>query len=289
VTAAVLEGAKLRVDIGGAPAIDGLSFETTGERLMVLASPPALFQAAAGQVAPKQGTLRVGGLAPAIAVAERQLAAAPLDPPLPPAFSARQYVTWSARLAGYDRRDAEGQASSALESLKLTSIAGVRLRPLAPEARRAVVVAAALATGATTLLLEDPLTGLREDVARTFGRTLVRATASLRLVVFAARTSLSSPLATDADEALVFDRGHVVAQGAPAEVASRDRSFAVKLHGPSTAFARLAEQRGARVAGHGSDWTVDLGPALQTSDLFDVAGASGTVVLELRPLGYAFV
>jgi ABC-type multidrug transport system ATPase subunit len=288
VTKPVLEAVRLRVDAFGVPEVDGLTFETTGDRVLVLAGPRALFQAAAGLVKPRHGQLLTDGVAPDVALQRRVAAGAPLDPALPPSWTAREYVAWSARLVGHAKRDAEGLADDALGRMKLLSYAAVRLRHVPLPARRALVIAAALATGATTLFLEDPLRGMAEDAARTFARILLRATSGLRTVVFSPRTSLASPLAIDADEAVILDGRNVLAQGAPAEVAARDRSYALRLHGGGPDFARIAEKRGARVSRRGATWTVDLGENLRPNDLLDVAAASGAVILELRPLAHAF-
>jgi ABC-type multidrug transport system ATPase subunit len=288
VTKPVLEATRLRVDVGGVPEVDGLSFETTGDRVLVLAGPNALFHAAAGLIEPRHGELATGGFCPHEAVRQRLLAGAPLDPPLPPSWTAHEYVVWSSRLAGHGRADAEALATDALARLKLESFSKVRLRHVPPPARRALVVAGALATGATTLFLEDPVRGMAEDAARTLSRAILRATSGMRMVVFAPRTSLASPFAIDADEVLILAAGSVLAQGAPAEVAARDRSYAVRLHGGGPDFARVAEKRGARVSGQGANWTVDLGDTLRPNDLLDVAAAAGAVILELRPLSHAF-
>jgi ABC-type multidrug transport system ATPase subunit len=284
----VLEAARVRVDVDGVPQLDGLSFETTGDRVLVLAGPTALFGASAGMLEPRHGELLTGGLSPRVAMRQNAMAVAPLDPPLPPSWTARQYVVWSSRLAGHARPDADRHAADSLAKLKLDALADARLRRAPLHVRRALTVAAALATGATTLFFEDPLRGLTEDVARAFARVLLRGTSGLRTVIFAARASLASPLAIDADEVLVVDGSRVVAQGAPAEVAGRERSYTLRLHGRGASFARVAEQRGARVSGHGAHWTIDLGESLETSDILDVAAASDTVILELRPLAHAF-
>ena len=284
----VLEAARLRVDTFGVPEVDGLTFETTGDRVLVLSAPRALFQAAAGLAKARHGELSTGGMTIALAVRERVAAGAPLDPPLPPSWTAREYATWSARLVGHPKRDAERLADDALGRLKLSSFAKTRLPQVPAAVRRGLVVAAALATGATTLFLDDPLEGMTEDAARTFARVLLRATSGLRTVIFSPRLSLSSPLALDADEVLIVDGRAVLAQGAPAEVAARDRSYALRLHGGGPEFTRIAEKRGARVVQRGSTWTVDLGDTLRPNDLLDVAAAAGTVILELRPLAHAF-
>jgi ABC-type multidrug transport system ATPase subunit len=288
VTKPVLEAARLRVDVAGVPEIEGLSFETTGDRVLILAAPTALFRAAAGALGASHGELLTGGIKPEDAVRARVAAGAPIDPPLPPSWTSQEYVTWSARLAGHAKRDAVARADDLLGRLKLDSLGSLRLRHVPLPARRAVVVAAALATGATTLFLEDPVRGMAEDAARTFARVVLRATAGLRMVVFSPRSSLASPFAIDADEVLMMDGKSVLAQGAPAEVAARDRSYALRLHGGRVDFARLAEKRGARVSGRGPSYTVDLGETLRPNDLLDVAAAAGAVILELRPLAHAF-
>ena len=284
----VLEVARLRVDEGGVAQVDGLSLETAGERVLLLAGPSVLFKAAAGIVRQRHGDLLTDGVPVTDAVRDRLLAGAPLDPPLPLAWKVAEYVGWSSRLVGHSSPDADRLTRDALGRLKLDALANVKLRHVPLPARRALSVAAALATGATTLFLEDPLRGLPEDAARTFARTLVRATAGLRTVLFAARAALSSPIAMDADEAVVLDGSVVLGQGAPAEVAARDRCYALRLHGRGARFAQLAEQRGARVSGQGATWTVDLGESLRVTDILDVAMASDTVILELRPLAHAF-
>src|SRR5580704_12086212 len=44
----LLAASSLRVDVGGSPAVDGLTLATTGDRVLVLGAARALFEAAAG-------------------------------------------------------------------------------------------------------------------------------------------------------------------------------------------------------------------------------------------------
>ncbi|MDP9150078.1 MAG: hypothetical protein M3O36_09080, partial [Myxococcota bacterium] len=172
------------------------------------------------------------------------------------------------------------------------SISTVKLRRAETVSRRAVVVAAALATGATTLLIEDPLNGLPEESARPFARALSRAIQDRRTALFAARLPLQSPLALYADEALVVTGSQVAVQGAPAEIAAAERSFWLRVHGDVEAFIRAVEVLGARVVVTSggalpSEMRVDLGP-LATRDLLRIANGTETAVLELRPLARVF-
>jgi hypothetical protein len=92
----------------------------------------------------------------------------------------------------------------------------------------------------------------------------------------------------DADEAALVEDHRVVGQGAPAELASHERAFAVRVLGSCDDFARLASSRGIRVSGSGPDLTVDLGPSLSVSDLLRLASEAHATVVELQPLAHAF-
>ncbi len=290
----LLATADLRIDERGAPAVDGLTLVTSGERVLILGAAPAFFAAAAGVRAAARGSLRVEGLAPIEAVRGRIAAGAPLDPPMPPRWTPKQYVTWSARLAGHARAVARELCAEALARTRVESVADAPLGAAGAAARRATVLAAALATGARTLLVEDPLVGLPAESAPAFARIVARACADRRLAVFAARVPLESPIALEADEAIVVAGSRVAAQGAPAEIAAAERSYWLRVTGDVEAFAQAVEARGARLiaapraagdrVGHMS---IDLGP-LGTADVVRIASDSRATVLELRPMSVAF-
>lgn len=283
---------SLRVDVHGVPAVDGLSVTTTGERVLVLGAASALFEAAAGLRVAARGALSIEGRVPVEAVRARVIAGAPLDPPMPPRWSVHEYVTWSARLAGHSRAVARDLAGDALARMALGAMAGMKLGTAVTSARRATVLAAALATGAMTLLIEDPTAGLPAETVPQFSRVAARAVADRRTIFFAGRIRLESPVALAADEAIVIFGSHVVAQGAPAEIAAADRTLALRLVGDVRTFAEGVKAAGGRLLG-GSDGeapfrvSVYLGP-LATLDVLRIAAASKAVVLDLRPISRAF-
>jgi ABC-type multidrug transport system ATPase subunit len=289
----LLDALSLRVDVHGVPAIDGLSVTSTGEHVLVLGAASALFEAAAGLRAAARGGLRVDGRVPIEGVRAGAIAGAPLDPPMPPRWTVRQYVTWSARLAGHSRRVANDLAGESLSRMALGAMGATKLGKSVTAVRRATVLAAALATGAMTLLVEDAITGLPPDVVPQFARTMVRALADRRTAYFAGRLQLESPVALAADEAIVVFGSHVAAQGDPAEIAAADRACSLRMVGDVRAFALAVKEAGGRVVGGGVDGetpsrlSIDRGP-LATCDLLRIAEASDAVVLELRPIGLAF-
>jgi ABC-type cobalamin/Fe3+-siderophores transport system ATPase subunit len=282
-----LELDRARVDVDGVPAVDGLSFVSSSERLLVMGAPRALFEAVCGMREVAHGKIVVGGEAPIAAVRTGKLASAPLDPPMPPRWTVRTYVAWSARLAGHGRRAAAAMADDALARMKLTSMANAQAARATAQVRRAIVIAAALATGARTIVLDDPLALLPDAQARTLGRVLATALADRTWIAFVGRTPLASPLALEAEEAVVLAGSHVAAQGAPAEIAARDRSYALRVEGNAPALSRRLQELGARVSGAPEAMTVDLGE-LTTRELLAAAIEQGAVVVELRPASATF-
>lgn len=235
----------------------------------------------------------MSGQRPIDAVRQGVAAGAPLDPPLPSDWTVHQYVTWSARLARHARGTARALGSEAIERMKLEPHAKTKLSQVAASARRAAVIAGAIATGATTLLLEDPLAGLTGETARSFARVIVRALPDRQSAVFAARVALDSPLALAADEAIVLDGALVAAQGPPAEIAAGESAFVLRIGGDAHAFLAAMKEQGGKLLVGSPDptslarMTVDLGD-LRTRDVLRIAETSNAVVLELRPLARSF-
>jgi ABC-type Na+ transport system ATPase subunit NatA len=274
------------------PAIDGLTLTSTGDHVLVLGAARALFEAGAGLRSIARGEVLVEGMAAPEAIRAGLAACAPLDPPLPATWSVLQYATWSARLAGHERATALALATDALGRMQMTPMAGTKLGAAKPAVKRAAVLAAALATGARSLLVEDPALGLASDPAHLLARTAARALADRCSVVFAARVPLESPLALSADEAIVIEGSQVAAQGAPAEIAASERTLAMRVYGDLDAFVRAVEARGGRaVVAPGAlapaYVRLALGP-LAARDLLRIAAESDAVVVELRPLARPF-
>ena len=284
----LLAADALRVDVDGVPCVDGLTLRTTGSRVVVLGAGRGLFEAVSGTRRVARGALRVAGADPLVAVREAIVAGAPLDPPLPPEWTPRDYVTWSARLVGLSPRDARTRAAVTLDALKMSAISSAPLRTCPLHLRRATVAAAAMATGASTIVLEDPTAGLSGAAGHHFSRALCQALAERSWLLFCARMPLASPFGMHADEAIVLTDSTVAAQGALGELASREKSYALRVAGRADHFAEKAEARGVRVVRYGAHLMVDLGASLRTRDLFDAADESSSVIVELRSLARAF-
>jgi ABC-type sulfate/molybdate transport systems ATPase subunit len=215
------------------------------------------------------------------------VAGAPLDPPLPPKWTVADYVTWSSRLGGHGASAARRLAREAIGLVQLEGMAGQTLERLIPHARRGVVLAAALATDAAVLVLEDPLAALPEEVARAWARIVVKALVDRAWIVVAARVALTSPLAMSANEALIVSSTRVDAQGPPAEIALTDRRFALRIHGPLDVLGARLGERGARLDVQGAQVLLDLGPTLTTAELLGLCAEAEATVVEMVPVARA--
>jgi hypothetical protein len=137
------------------------------------------------------------------------------------------------------------------------------------------------------VVVEDPLAGLPEEMARTWARILVSALALRPWMIFAPRVPLTSPLALAADEALVVSSARVDAQGPPAEIAVADRRYMARIHGPVEALGARLSAKGARLEVQGAQVLLDLGEAMTTADLLGMCVETDVVIVEMIPLARA--
>jgi ABC-2 type transport system ATP-binding protein len=293
---ALLDAQDLRIDVAGVPACDGLSLTTRGDRSLILGAPRALFLATTGLLAALRGTLAVGGRPAARAVAEGIVAGAASDPPLPGEWSVVDYVTWSARLTGADGAEAPRIAGAAIEQLQLGTLAKTQIGRLVAHARRATVVASALAARPAIVALDEPLAGLPDDVAAGYAKILVDALQGRRWLLFAGRMPAGTPLFAAADEVVVATATRLEAQGTPGELAAATRRWLGRFAGPPDAVHALGQElsaRGARLEREGEGerprFVVDLGAELSTNGLFAICAEAGVAVVELVPLSRALV
>ena len=288
---ALLEAREVRVDRGGVPELENLSFTSAAkahERAIVLGAPRAFFEACAGIAPVKSGELRVAGIEAGEAARSGRTAASPASLRVPEKWTLLDLAVWSARLGGASKSHAEVGAHRALGRLDLRDAASGPLAKAQPHVRALAPLVAALATQAPLVVLEDPTPQLPIDLARAVAKRIVTALDDLTWIFFTGHIGLGSPFALHADEAIVIG-GAKVAQGAVAEVASREGTYAVRIHGEARTFAKLVTSKGGTSKGDGDDLLVDLGKNLRTRDLFDLAEEAHSVIVELRPLSRAFV
>ncbi len=283
-----LEVVNARIDVEENPVVDGLTLTAAFERTLVLGASSALFRVAGGLSQATHGEVKLMGMTAVAAVRSGVAAAAPLDGALPAKWTPRMYATWSSRLAGKGAGEARGLANAAMDAMKLGPAADVALGKLSSAARRATGVAGALATGAQLVLLEDPTAHLPEEQSRNLATAIVAALSRRAWVLFAPCLQLTSPLSMHADEAILVSGADVLARGAPVAVASRDRTYAVRLAGNVEDFRRLLGDSGSKTEGRGSRLVVSLADGTNLRDLLTMAATSSSTIVEVRPLARSF-
>jgi ABC-type multidrug transport system ATPase subunit len=279
----LLVAEDVRVDVDGVPACDGLTFRTNGDRVLVLGAPRVLFEATTGLANVLRGGLAVRGLPARQAASSVLVAGAAMEPPLPPRWTIAEYVQWSARLAGMAAGAARSSADVAIAKMLLGPMATTELSRLVKHARRATIVAAALATGAEVIALDDPLGGLPDEAAQSYARVLSDALADRSVLVFAPRIPLSSPLAQMADEAILVTGERALLQGPPTSLAATERRFVVRMSGPVESVLPVLSSRGVTVEVQGAQLVIDLGQSMTTRELVDICDGHSVAVVELVP------
>src|SRR5439155_22073753 len=155
----------LRRQYGSFTAVDDLSFEVGGGEIVGLIGPngagkTTTLRTLAGILKPTAGRVTVAGhdLAVAPLDAKRRLAFMPDEPHLFEYLTVMEHLRLVARL--YDVVDVDARAAALVEELQLAGKERSLPGELSRGMRQKVVIACGLVRDATTLLFDEPLTGL---------------------------------------------------------------------------------------------------------------------------------
>jgi ABC-2 type transport system ATP-binding protein len=210
---------------GEVTAVQDLSFDAAAGEIVGLIGPngagkTTTLRCLAGILVPTSGRIIVGGhdMAQSSIEAKKHLAFMPDEPHLFEYLTIREHLRLTGRLYGV--ADVEARSRALLEELELTGKEDLLPGELSRGMRQKVVIACGLVRDATTLLFDEPLTGLDPIGIRRMRATIIaRAKAGAAVL-------LSSHLLHLVEEVcgrvVIMDRGRKVADGAVAELASRE-------------------------------------------------------------------
>ncbi|AUX37803.1 MULTISPECIES: ABC transporter ATP-binding protein [Sorangium] len=300
-----------RIAVDDVVAIEALTVASRGDRVLCAGDTGALFAALTGiplsavrsaspgaaaddalDAAPGEARVVAGRLA----VAGRDVArsahraasgAAPLDPPLPLAWTVDAYVAWGARLAGASPRAAAEMVPSALARVGLAAAQKRALRTLALPERRALVLAQAIATAPPVLIAEDPLVGLDDGAAGFVLAALAGATEGRGALLTAARLDVEGPrgvLVRGATDVLVLAGGELAFSGTFAEVAAGGRLYTLTVRSNAELLREELAARGIALRGGPARFSAALPEGATPRDVVLAAARCRAAIVELTPL-----
>src|SRR5919197_4933111 len=214
----------LRRVYGSFVAVDDLSFEVAAGEIVGLIGPngagkTTTLRSLAGILRPTSGRVRIDGydLATDPLEAKRRLAFMPDEPHLFEYLTVEEHLRLIARL--YSVTNFEERARSLIEELELNGKEQSLPGELSRGMRQKVVIACGLVRNATTLLFDEPLTGLDPIGIRRMRETIVARARSGAAVL------LSSHLLHLVEEicsrVIIMAGGKKIADGTFAQLASR--------------------------------------------------------------------
>jgi ABC-2 type transport system ATP-binding protein len=229
---------------GSFPAVDDLSFQVSAGEIVGLIGPngagkTTTLRSLAGILRPTSGHVRIDGydLIESPIEAKRRLAFMPDEPHLFEYLTVEEHLRLVARLYSVD--DFERRSRVLLDELELTGKEQSLPGELSRGMRQKVVIACGLVRSATTLLFDEPLTGLDPLGIRRMRETIAsRARAGAAILLSSHLLHLVEEVCT---RVIIMDRGKKIADGTFEELRTR-----AELAGAGSSL----EQIFLRVTGH---------------------------------------
>src|SRR6266853_1980666 len=231
---------------GSFTAVDDLSFEVQSGEIVGLIGPngagkTSTLRSLAGILRPTSGRIAIDGhqLGPDAIEAKRRLAFMPDEPHLFEYLTVEEHLRLVARL--YTVPDFDRRAKALIDELELVGKERSLPGELSRGMRQKVVIACGLVRDATTLLFDEPLTGLDPIGIRRMRDTITkRARQGAAILVSSHLRHLVEEVCT---RVIIMDHGRKVADGTVADLATR---------ADLAAAGSNLEQIFLRVTGHGT-------------------------------------
>lgn len=222
----------------GKRAVDGLSLEVAkGDVLGFLgpngAGKSTTMRIIAGVLLPDSGDASINGhsILTDRRAAQAGLGYLPEGAPLYDDMTPPQFLTFLARARGLSGPARERAIDKAIADARISAVTGKPIRALSKGYRRRVGLAGAILHDPPVLVLDEPTDGLDPNQKRAV-RALIARMSQEKAILISTHTLEDVPAMCS--RVVVIDRGRLVGDGTPAELASGDSLEA--------AFIRLTDQ-----------------------------------------------
>jgi ABC-2 type transport system ATP-binding protein len=245
-----------------------------------------LMRALVGLLPPNRGTVSVNGRDPRTdREVQKEITLVPEDDAVPGALTARQLVQYSASLHGVRDRNGPEQC---LSTVGLLDVADRRVSGFSKGMRQRAKIAAALVTGPTVMVLDEPLNGA-DPVQRNALIDLFHALGDQGRTVIISSHVLHE-VQRLAERQLVMIRGRLAAAGSHRAIrdalADRPRSVLVRTSEPRRLAGDLMASEAVQgVTVDGDSVVISSTHAGELAELLPVAARdAGARLREVRPL-----
>lgn len=254
-------------------AVDGISFTVSrGEVLGFLgpngAGKSTTMKMITGFLAPSEGRASICGhdVVTEQLAAQRMLGYLPEGAPAYGDMTPRSFLGFIARIRALSGAAAEKAIADAVVATELQSVLDQPIDTLSKGFRRRVGLAQAILHNPPVLIMDEPTDGLDPNQKHEVRKLIQRMAAEKAIII---STHILEEVDAICTRAIIIDRGHVVADGTPAELIARSRyhnAVSLTIGGQVTAVAaeRLKALPGIRsieITPRGAETTFTLFPA----------------------------
>ena len=219
----MIEVSHLSKKYGTHPAIEDLSFTVGDGQIFGLLGPngagkSTIMNILTGYLAPTSGEVKVAGfsLPEQTQQAKACVGYLPEQPPLYPEMTVQEYLDFVAELKGVKHAQRKQQVLAAARRTGLEEVLPRVIRSLSKGYRQRVGIAQALLGSPQLIILDEPTVGL--DPAQVIEiRNLIRELGKAHTVILSSH--ILSEVQAVCSQVLILSKGHLVAVGAPEQLA----------------------------------------------------------------------
>lgn len=219
----MIEVSHLSKSYGSRPAVQDLSFTVPDGQIYGLLGPngagkSTIMNILTGYLAPTEGEVKVAGfrLPEQAQQAKACVGYLPEQPPLYPEMTVQEYLDFVAELKGVKHAQRKQQVLAAARRTGLEEVLPRVIRSLSKGYRQRVGIAQALLGSPQLIILDEPTVGL--DPAQVIEiRNLIRELGRAHTVILSSH--ILSEVQAVCSQVLILSKGHLVAVGAPEQLA----------------------------------------------------------------------